>query len=168
MTKQLKKQGSCICGPYKGFHGRAEYDDDAGFFHGQVIGTRDVITFQAPTFERVVPEFKASVDDYLAFCKEREEKPEKPFSGNFVARIAPELHRELSTLAQLSGKSLNQFVSDRLTELVGLGVKGSPPEGITLARMRGSEAEFKPAKKAKKKRPKASQRGATKRKKEYA
>jgi predicted HicB family RNase H-like nuclease len=31
---------------YKGYIARVEYDDDAGIFHGEVINTRDVITFQ--------------------------------------------------------------------------------------------------------------------------
>ncbi|MCI6199047.1 MAG: toxin-antitoxin system HicB family antitoxin, partial [Proteobacteria bacterium] len=28
---------------YKGYAGMAEYDDEAGIFHGEVINTRDVI-----------------------------------------------------------------------------------------------------------------------------
>ena len=31
---------------YKGYVGRVEYDDEAAIFHGEVINTRDVITFQ--------------------------------------------------------------------------------------------------------------------------
>ena len=30
---------------YKGYIGRVEFDDEAGIFHGEVINTRDVITF---------------------------------------------------------------------------------------------------------------------------
>jgi HicB family len=28
--------------------------------------------------------FESSIDDYLAFCKQRGEEPNKPFSGQFV------------------------------------------------------------------------------------
>ncbi len=47
--------------------------------------------------------FQDSVDDYLAFCKERGEEPEKPFSGQFVVRAEPELHRAVVTAAKRAG-----------------------------------------------------------------
>ena len=31
---------------YKGYSGQINYDDEAKTFHGEVIDTRDVITFQ--------------------------------------------------------------------------------------------------------------------------
>lgn len=31
---------------YKGYIGKVEFDAEAGLFHGEVIDTRDVITFQ--------------------------------------------------------------------------------------------------------------------------
>jgi len=31
---------------YKGYIGKVEFDDEAEIFHGEVINTRDVITFQ--------------------------------------------------------------------------------------------------------------------------
>ncbi len=36
---------------YKGFIGSLEYDSDAKLFHGDVINTRDVITFQGKSIE---------------------------------------------------------------------------------------------------------------------
>ena len=60
---------------YKGYVGRVEYDDEAGIFHGEVINTRDVITFQGETVEELRKAFRDSVDDYLAFCAERGEEP---------------------------------------------------------------------------------------------
>ena len=34
---------------YKGYIGKVEFDDEAGIFHGEVINTRDVVTFQGET-----------------------------------------------------------------------------------------------------------------------
>lgn len=34
---------------YKGYTGKVEFDDEAEIFHGEVIGLRDVITFQGKT-----------------------------------------------------------------------------------------------------------------------
>ncbi len=40
--------------------------------------------------------FHDSVDDYLTFCAERGEEPEKPYSGKFVVRVEPELHKNIT------------------------------------------------------------------------
>jgi predicted HicB family RNase H-like nuclease len=99
---------------YKGYVGLVEFDDDAGIFHGEVINTRDVITFQGATVQKLRKAFHDSVEDYLAFCKERGEAPEKPFSGQFVTRVSPDLHRRINMAATLSGKSLNAWVTEQL------------------------------------------------------
>ncbi len=80
---------------YKGYIGQVEFDDEAELFHGEVINTRDVITFQGSTVKKIKKAFKESIDDYLDFCKERNEDPEKPFSGKFNLRLDPELHKQL-------------------------------------------------------------------------
>ena len=103
---------------YKGYIGKVEFDDEAGIFHGEVINTRDVITFQGESVAELKQAFQDSVDDYLAFCKERGEEPDKPFSGQFVTRIPPELHRQVNLAASLSGKSLNAWVADQLKAAV--------------------------------------------------
>jgi len=61
------------------------------------------------------------VDDYLAFCKQRGEQPDKPCSGQFVVRIDSDLHRKVNMLASASGSSLNSFVVDALTKEVENG-----------------------------------------------
>jgi predicted HicB family RNase H-like nuclease len=114
MRQQVQELLTYSAGPYKGYLGRAEYDRDAGLFHGEVLGTKDVITFQAEAPAELGKAFVESVDDYLAFCRSRREAPEKPFSGRFVARIAPDLHRKLSLAAQEQGTSLNALVEQSL------------------------------------------------------
>jgi predicted HicB family RNase H-like nuclease len=59
-----------------------------------------------------------SIGDYLAFCKQQGEEPNKPFSGQFVTRIPPELHREVNLAASISGKSLNVWVAEQLQAAV--------------------------------------------------
>jgi len=66
---------------YKGYVGVAEVDTEAGIIHGEVVNTRDVITFQATSMRELEKVFRESVDDYLAFCRERGETPDKPFLG---------------------------------------------------------------------------------------
>ena len=103
---------------YKGYIGKVEFDDEAGVFHGEVINTRDVITFQGDSVAALKKAFPESVDDYLAFCKNRGESPEKPFSGQFVTRIPPDLHRQVNVAAALSGKSLNAWVTEQLQSAI--------------------------------------------------
>lgn len=103
---------------YKGYVGKVEFDDDAEIFHGEILDTRDVITFQGKSVAELRQAFRDSIDDYLAFCKQRGESPDKSFSGQFVTRIPPDLHRELNAAAHLAGKSLNAFVTEQLQAAV--------------------------------------------------
>jgi len=99
---------------YKGYLGLVEYDDEAGILHGEVINLRDVITFQGETVQELRGAFQESVDDYLAFCVERGEEPERPYSGTFTVRIPPVLHRDIAFQARMRNKSLNSWVADLL------------------------------------------------------
>lgn len=103
---------------YKGYVGKVEFDDEAQILHGEVINTRDVITFQAESVADLQFAFQDSVDDYLEFCAERGEEPDKPFSGKFTVRLAPDLHRKIFLQARQSNKSLNAWVADTLESLV--------------------------------------------------
>jgi predicted HicB family RNase H-like nuclease len=91
-----------------------EFDEKAGVFHGEVINTRDVITFQGSSVKELKQAFEDSVDDYLEFCASRGEDPEKPFSGKFLVRVPPEVHRQIMAEARRQGKSLNTYVLEKL------------------------------------------------------
>lgn len=104
---------------YKGYKAKVEFDDSVDVFHGQVIGLKDVITFEGITVEELYQSFKDSVDDYLEFCEELGQEPEKEFSGKFIIRIPPDLHRELCTNAKIENKSLNQYVEEILAVCSG-------------------------------------------------
>lgn len=43
---------------YKGYTGHVEYDDESGIFHGEVLDTRDVITFQGTTVDAIETAFQ--------------------------------------------------------------------------------------------------------------
>ena len=95
---------------YGGYHAAVEFDEDAGLFHGEVIGLRDVITFQGRSVDELRTALKDSIEDYLAFCRSRGEEPERPFSGQFVVRISPDTHRSAAIAARRAGLSLNGWV----------------------------------------------------------
>jgi len=99
---------------YKGYIGKVEIDERAGILYGEVINVRDVITFEGTSVDEVQAAFRESVDDYLDFCAQRGESPEKPFSGKFVIRLPAELHRKAYIQAKLADKSLNGWVTEVL------------------------------------------------------
>ena len=99
---------------YKGYFAKIEFDDEVNIFHGEVINLRDVITFQGETVRELRKAFQDSVDDYLEFCEERGENPEKPYSGKFMIRVEPELHKTIAILAKKNGVSLNSWVHNAL------------------------------------------------------
>ena len=74
--KSLENAGDMM--NYKGYIGKVEYDDENDIFTGSVINVRTVITFLGSTFDEIEKEFKASVDDYLNWCREDGAPAEKP------------------------------------------------------------------------------------------
>lgn len=103
---------------YKGYIGHVEFDDEAEIFHGEVINTRDVITFQGKTVGEIKEAFRDSVEDYLDYCAKLGQEPEKPFTGKFMLRIPPELHRKIYVAAKQSGESINAWIKEQLTHSV--------------------------------------------------
>ncbi len=101
---------------YKGSIGQVAYDEDAKIFHGEVIGLKDIITFQGESVKELEQAFKDSINDYLEFCHKRGESPEKTFSGKIHVRINPKLHVNLATQAAKHGISLNDFITQKLSK----------------------------------------------------
>ncbi|MFH2091450.1 MAG: type II toxin-antitoxin system HicB family antitoxin [Pseudomonadota bacterium] len=103
---------------YKGYFGKVEFDDEASVFYGEVINLRDIVTFQGETVTELRKAFRDSIDDYIDFCASRGEEPEKPYSGKFVVRVDPELHKTIFIEAKKTGKSINAWVSDNLSKIL--------------------------------------------------
>ena len=95
---------------YKGYIGEVQFDSEAHIFHGEVINTRDVITFQGKSVSELENAFKDSIEDYISWCKEDGVNPERPYSGRFNLRISPELHKEIAITAKKLKMSINKFV----------------------------------------------------------
>jgi predicted HicB family RNase H-like nuclease len=102
--------------PYKGYTGSVDFDEDDLVFHGRIVGIRDIVTFEAETARDLIQAFHDSVDDYLTFCNEKGQDPEKPFSGNISLRMSPGLHKQVVRAAGNRAKSVNQWITDALTE----------------------------------------------------
>jgi predicted HicB family RNase H-like nuclease len=99
---------------HDGYIATIELDDGAGLFHGEIINTRDVLTFQGRTLDELRAAFADTIADYVVWCEQRGKPPERPYSGHFTVRLPPELHRRIATAAARHGKSVNSFVSETL------------------------------------------------------
>ena len=102
----------------QGYVAKVEFDEDGDVFHGEVINLRDVITFEGKSVSELRKAMRESVQDYLAFCEQRKEEPEKPFSGRILVRIDPALHREIYVRSREQDKSLNSWIAEKLCAAV--------------------------------------------------
>ncbi|MHC1785297.1 MAG: type II toxin-antitoxin system HicB family antitoxin [Anaerolineaceae bacterium] len=103
---------------YKGYIGKFEFLEGDDLMHGTVLGIQDVIHFSGASIPELRQTFHESVDDYLGWCDAEHRDPEKPFTGNFVVRIRPDLHRKASILAEMKDESLNSLVAEALEKYV--------------------------------------------------
>ena len=93
---------------YEGYIARIETDEENNGFHGRVINIGDVVNFKGRSMAELKREFANSMKEYFAFCKERGEEPEHLFSGTFVLRVDPAVHRVVSRAAEREGVSINK------------------------------------------------------------
>ncbi len=79
------------------------------------------LSWLAQTPEAALKGIRAVVTEVLYDMKKNGESPPQPlslrsFSGKFVVRIPPEVHRELAIRAAEEGISLNRFISSKLSQ----------------------------------------------------
>ena len=101
---------------YKGYIGEVNFDSEAHIFHGEIINTRDVITFQGKTVDELEIAFHESITDYIEWCAEDGVSPERPYSGKFNLRLSPELHKEVAITAKKMKISINKFVEKAVVD----------------------------------------------------
>ena len=101
---------------YKGYTAQIEIDEAAGVLFGTVLDIKDVITFKGDTIAELEQEFHNSVDDYLEWCAELGEEPDKPFSGKLPFRTTAERHRQIYLAAREANKSINAWMDDALSK----------------------------------------------------
>ncbi len=99
---------------YKGYYAEFGYDDSADAFHGRVIGLNDVIDFYGRTIDELKAELRTSVDEYIDWCREEGEEPEKAWSGKMTLRPSDEQRRRYFVAAAAQKKSVSAWMLDVL------------------------------------------------------
>ena len=103
---------------YKGFTARIEFDSDDNIFFGRVLGVSDIIGFHGETVSALTADFHNAIDHYLEVCRQRGEKPKKPYSGKLTLRISPDVHADIAAAAAHNGKSINKWVVETLEQAI--------------------------------------------------
>ncbi|MCQ9087388.1 type II toxin-antitoxin system HicB family antitoxin [Vibrio alginolyticus] len=101
---------------YKGYLGTIEPELETNTLFGKLAFIRDLVTYESETLQGLEAEFRISVDEYLASCKELNREPNKPCRGSFNIRTGSELHRAAVIAAE--EQSLNAFVCDAIREKI--------------------------------------------------
>ena len=95
---------------FEGYIANITIDAEAGVIHGEVINTRDVLTFSVEKATDIMKEFEETIQDYRNWCAEDGVSPEKPLSGNLSLRMSPEIHRAAWSASVMAGCSLNNWI----------------------------------------------------------
>lgn len=99
---------------YKGYTGSLEYSPQDKCHYGRVLGMGHVaITYEGETATAARTDFRGAVDDYLALCERRGERPCRPVSMLRV-RLTPDMHSRVADMARRSGTTITAFVSKAL------------------------------------------------------
>lgn len=95
---------------YRGYTGSVQYDPEGRYLFGHVIGISDSVSFEGTTVDELESDFRNGVDSYLAGCARDGVEPQKPYSGKFVLRLSPEVHRDASLAARRAYSSMNNWI----------------------------------------------------------
>ena len=101
---------------YMGYAARIEFDPDDEIFVGHLGGINDIIGFHADTVDSLKAAFREAVDDYLETCAKLAKPPQKPYSGQMMVRVDPEVHAKAALAAEMAGKSLAKWTEEKLRE----------------------------------------------------
>lgn len=99
---------------YRGYSGSVEYDAHDRIFHGRVVGITDIVSFEGTSVEALEADFRAGIDSYLEGCAARGVEAQRPYSGRFVLRLSPEVHRDASIAARRGRSSMNQWIIEAI------------------------------------------------------
>ena len=92
---------------YKSYVASIKYSNDDECFIGHIAGIKDRVGFHGESVSELQKTFYEAVEDYLETCAKVGKYPQKPYSGELMLKIPPELHAVIATSAQVNGQSIN-------------------------------------------------------------
>ena len=104
---------------FKNYTARIEYDPEDHIFIGRLAGISDIAVFHGATVKELEEAFHETVNHYLEVSERTGKPAQKPYSGNLMFRVPPEVHASVAMAAELSGKSINQWATEVLGKASG-------------------------------------------------
>ncbi len=101
-----------------GYRAVIQYDPEIEMFRGEFTGLNGGADFYAKDIDGLRQEGEISLQVFLEMCLEDGVEPRKAYSGKFNLRVPPPLHAELAVRAASAGESLNQWITNSLTQVV--------------------------------------------------
>ncbi len=97
---------------------RVTWSEEDGEYVGSCVEFQS-LSWLAPDLESALHGIRQLVADVVKDLKENDEPVPEPlaskkFSGRFMVRVPPDLHRQLAREAAEAGVSLNRLASDKL------------------------------------------------------
>jgi predicted HicB family RNase H-like nuclease len=99
---------------HKGYDGSVLYSAEDNLLHGNLLGIRDMVTFDGQNLKELQKNFRDAVEEYLQMCAEIGKSPNVPYKGSFNVRVTPDLHRRVVRLAERKHKKLNAVVNEAI------------------------------------------------------
>ena len=101
---------------YNNYIARIEFDEEDRIFVGRLAGIEDIVSFHGSNVDELEAAFHESVDHYLEVSERTGRPAQKPYSGNLMLRINPDIHAAVATISQIQGKSINQWAGEVLNK----------------------------------------------------
>ena len=90
---------------YNNYTAHIEYDEIDRIFVGHLAGIKDIVGFHGATVDELEIAFHESVDNYLAISEETGREAQKPYSGDLMLHVSPDIHVAVANSAKTEGKS---------------------------------------------------------------
>lgn len=119
---------------FEGYVASITIDDELGVLHGEVINTRDVLTFSAKDVPSLKEAFADTIADYRAWCAAEGVEPEKPYSGTVSLRLGGELHQCVAIRAAQEHVSINTLIVQMIECGLGKRAEVVTREDLNLVR----------------------------------
>lgn len=100
-----------------GYKAAISYDPDIEMFRGEFIGLNGGADFYSSDLEGLKKEGKASLDTFIAVCREKG-LPIRKKEGKFLLRLPPGLYQQVTAAARSQGVSINSFIEENLKKAV--------------------------------------------------
>src|ERR1700723_1820743 len=85
---------------HNGYDGSVEYNAEDRILYGSLLGIRDMVTYEGSDVDSLEANFKAAIEEYLAFCEAEGKTPDRPFKGSFNVRVGADLHKRAALFAE--------------------------------------------------------------------